>query len=118
MACRAACRVSARGQQRGGPRRRQLTAPSRVDSVKEVCAQATDVGPSLFDRREKSHWWLPHKPTLFYMYDVIADSQKLADSKTQPGARPWWVSVPSGRWRVAKSAVSWMTKSCNDGAVE
>ena len=39
--------------------------------------------------------WLPAKPTLLYMYDVIARSQTLVQPKR------WWVLIPSGYWRVA-----------------
>lgn len=49
---------------------------------------------SLFNKRERSIWWLPRKPTLFYMYDVIARSQLLSRKKK------WWIQVPSGQWRV------------------
>ncbi|MDC0525605.1 hypothetical protein OAO87_01305 [bacterium] len=49
---------------------------------------------SLFNRVERSVWWLPRKPTLLYMYDVIARSQLLSAPKA------WWVCVPSGHWRV------------------
>ena len=49
---------------------------------------------SLFNRKERSVWWLPRKPTLLYMYDVIARSQMLSAKKK------WYVRVPSGHWRV------------------
>lgn len=49
---------------------------------------------SLFNRTERSVWWLPRKPTLLYMYDVIARSQLLSSAKK------WYILIPSGHWRV------------------
>ena len=39
--------------------------------------------------------FLPPKPTLLYMYDVIARSQTLVQPKRR------WILIPSGYWRVA-----------------
>ena len=49
---------------------------------------------SLFNKRERSVWYLPRKPTLLYIYDVIARSQMLRFTKK------WYIHVPSGHWRV------------------
>lgn len=38
--------------------------------------------------------FMPPKPTLLYMYDVIARSQTLVQPKR------WWITIPSGYWRV------------------
>lgn len=51
---------------------------------------------SLFNKDERSVWYLPRKPTRLYMYDVIARAQDLS-SKTK---KPWYILIPSGHWRV------------------
>ena len=38
------------------------------------------------------------KPTLLYLYEMIGASQALAAPKHLK--KPWWVRIPSGRWRV------------------
>ena len=54
-----------------------------------------DERSSLFNRQERSVWYLPRKPTLLYMYDVIARSQLLSRPKH------WFILTPSGHWRIA-----------------
>lgn len=50
---------------------------------------------TLFNR-DDTHGWLPLKPTRLFMYDVIARAQLLSSESS----KPWWVTIPSGHWRM------------------
>ena len=61
----------------------------------QIIPDATPAGQALHELGDEfASKFLPPKPTLLYMYDVIARSQTLVQPKR------CWITIPSGYWRV------------------
>ena len=76
---------------------------STSSDLERDALQQMKLGDVKHDHRQVSHfnrdvqlpWWMLHKPTRLYMYEVIAKMQTLSHPKS------YFVLVPSGNWRIA-----------------